>query len=146
MEAHTRRLEPEQHGEAPIEALLRLRPHVDTVRAARRFVADALGDGADRRELDVVVLLTSEVVTNAVVHGGPHPPGADLLVRVRRHGGRVRVEVEDHNAGTPRVGRPELYAEGGRGMILVDSLAHHWGVTPAPTGKVVWFEVGPPDE
>ena len=145
MQAPARHVELVRCREAPIDALLRLQPHVDNVRAARHFVADALTDGADLPDLDVVVLLTSEVVTNAVVHGGPHPPGADLLVRLQRQKGRVRLEVEDHNQDGPTVRRPGLQAEGGRGMLLVDTLADKWGVAPAPGGKAVWFEVGSPD-
>ena len=86
--------------------------------------------------LDVIVLLTSEVVTNAVLHARTE---AQLTVLVTT--AAVRVEVAD---GEPRRPVPRVAAvddTSGRGMQLVDALSSRWGVDPTADGKLVWFEV-----
>ncbi|MFD4571568.1 ATP-binding protein [Streptomyces sp. NPDC058417] len=86
-------------------------------------------------------LLSTELITNAVRH-----TESACAVAVRWTGVRVRVEVTDVSPARPlpRHGSPE--AEGGRGLRLVEALATAWGSAPKSTGKVVWFEVGPPDD
>jgi hypothetical protein len=83
-------------------------------------------------------LLSTELITNAVRYSR-----ASCEVAVRWTGVRVRVEVTDVNPARPhlRHGSPE--AEGGRGLLLVESLAAAWGSVPHPAGKVVWFELDP---
>lgn len=119
------------------EASTRLARDPASARAARRFVRDALA-GADSEDLeDTVTLLVSELVTNAVVHGGSE---VDVLVRLQP--GTVRVEVTDSSetALAPRLAADEDVS--GRGLALVESLARRWGVEPvAGGGKKVWFEV-----
>lgn len=118
------------------EASTRLARDPASARAARRFVRDALA-GADDDVEDTVTLLVSELVTNAVVHGG-----SEVEVLVRLQPGTVRVEVTDSSetALAPRVADDEDIS--GRGLSLVDSLARRWGVEPAAGGgKKVWFEV-----
>ena len=90
--------------------------------------------------LDRVVLLTSELVTNAVVHGlGP------VQLLLGDNGDRLRVEVSDGAPGllprTPR--RPADVNESGRGLLIVDRLADRWGCRSrrTPPGKIVWFEL-----
>lgn len=86
---------------------------------------------------DAVVLMTSELVTNAVLHGG-----GEVRLAVEAGDMRVRVEVGDDEQRRPQVPQPDDEAEGGRGLIIVDALASAWGVTDSPRGgKVVWFEV-----
>lgn len=86
---------------------------------------------------DAAVLMTSELVTNALRHGsGPVRLGCDAGEV------NVRVEVGDDNGQPPRVRYVSEDSEDGRGMVIVDALASSWGVTAAPGGgKVVWFEV-----
>jgi two-component sensor histidine kinase len=122
---------------------LRLPPTTDSVRLARQFIRDRLDDsGCD---VDTAVLLGSEVVTNAVLHGR-----SDVRVVVLDRGGTARIEVHDDSARSPRLHRFHVESATGRGLRLVDSLAVRWGVEPSQSadgeGKVVWFEVGPASE
>ena len=118
-----------------------LSPNPSSVRQARRFAADLVAD-ADVR--DVVLLLVSELVTNAVLHGGPHSPEATVGMAIAVDADRVRVEVDDAGANTPVVGDGALDRPTGRGLILVQSLARRWGWERSDAGKVVWVEVAVP--
>jgi anti-sigma regulatory factor (Ser/Thr protein kinase) len=86
--------------------------------------------------LDVLVLLTSEVVTNAVLHARTE---AQLTVVVSA--GAVRVEVIDGEPREPVPRRAAIDDTSGRGMQLIDALSSRWGVEPHGVGKLVWFEV-----
>ncbi len=109
---------------------------------ARRFVAGVIGDGFPG--LDDVLLLVSEVASNAVRHTASGDGGA---VRGDRLGGRgsVRVEIGDRGgASEPRLaeGRPGRdVLTGGRGLRIVDALADKWGHAGDELGRVVWFEM-----
>ncbi len=105
---------------------------------ARRFVAHTLNDWDARFDKDDVLLLTSELVTNAVIHA----PGA-IVLNVELLQNRLRVAVVDHGPGRPVVQPPEdLTRPSGRGMVIVDSMSSAWGVDPLPGGaKSVWFEL-----
>lgn len=115
-----------------------LEPSLTSVGTARRFVRDVL---TNRRVavkvIDVVELLTSEVVTNALLHAS----SAEELV-IRLGAARVRVEVSDSSPEPPVQRRINVVAAGGRGLTIVDAMAAKWGVEhPRQGGKVVWFEV-----
>ena len=103
---------------------------------ARRFVAAALERWDCERALDVVLLLVSELVTNAVVHAGSRP---DVAVILLPHA--LRVEVADNDPAGPRARVAGDEDESGRGLLLLDQLSTKWGVDASPTGKTVWFEV-----
>lgn len=106
---------------------------------ARHWVlARAREEGAVGDVLDVLALLATEAVANAVRHG---PPGGTVRVRVDRYDGLLRVGVADDGDGTPVVRLVEPTELAGRGMALIDMLAHAWGVEPHRDGKTVWFEV-----
>jgi len=111
------------------------------VGAARRFVGSALANQGHDSQVDDVVLLTSEVVTNAVLHGGPHRFDDEVVVWLESTGSTVRVEVHDHNLTRPAVGDVPGTGPSGRGMYVLDRLASAWGVTANLLGKWVWFEV-----
>jgi len=83
----------------------------------------------------MTVLLTSETVTNAVVHGR-----SEVRVTIDASPERMRVEVEDDDVRHP-VRRPDdVDSLGGRGVALLDAFASSWGVDSIGNGKVVWFE------
>ncbi|MFG1660768.1 MULTISPECIES: ATP-binding protein [Micromonospora] len=103
----------------------------------RRFVAEHLRRWAVSFPVcDTVMLLTSELIANAVRHA---PPPLCLQLDVDQH--RVRVEVSDSNPVPPLLTCPDFETVGGRGLLLIDSMAAVWGYTPRPPGKVVWYEV-----
>ncbi|WP_030690759.1 ATP-binding protein [Streptomyces globisporus] len=121
------------------------------VSRCRDFTARALADWGwippDSEEagerVEDVLLLVSEVVTNACLHAG----GPEELVL--RHGqGRLRVEVYDASPDHPRVRVPRSPAlPGGHGLMVLDRLAGDWGSRDkgaGAVGKVVWLEVDRP--
>ena len=105
---------------------------------ARRLVVDALeSTTVGFAVVETAELLTSELVTNAVIHGGSP---TELCLSVSD--GSVRVEVTDHCADHPVLRRRSVEAIGGRGLVIVDDLADQWGVVSIPDdGKTVWFEL-----
>jgi anti-sigma regulatory factor (Ser/Thr protein kinase) len=106
----------------------------------RRFVADVLSRwGLPDPLVDLAVLVTSELVANAVNHAPP--PG---YLQVRADDRRIRIEVSDSSRREPRMVRPGDAVTGGRGLLLIDRLASRWGWDPEPPGKVVWCEVNLP--
>jgi anti-sigma regulatory factor (Ser/Thr protein kinase) len=113
----------------------------ESVRVARRFTASCLAR-VDSSVRDVVVLLVSEVVTNAVRHGGPHARTAKVGLSVKVLSDRVRVEVKDDGSMLPVVGDGAIDNLSGRGLLLVEGLATRWGFDRSTTsGKTVWLEV-----
>jgi anti-sigma regulatory factor (Ser/Thr protein kinase) len=109
---------------------------VASVPAARRFCLDALGHlGADEAR-DVAELLVSEVATNAVVHAC-----SPMRVSVWCREGHPRIEVRDDDPTPPQEVHADPLACGGRGIMLVDTLATSWGVNRNERGKTVWFEL-----
>ncbi|MCT4352250.1 ATP-binding protein [Streptomyces sp. Je 1-79] len=101
--------------------------------ALRRMLRTWGGPGAS----DVAELLTSELVTNALIHTDH---GAVITATVVPDG--LRVEVRDFVAGLPEPRAP-IADDGtsGRGLVLVQALADSWGVEKHGVGKVVWFEL-----
>jgi len=89
-----------------------------------------------RGDCDAAVLLTSEIVCNALAHGGGW---CDLSVTVDR--GRLHVEATDASPALPVLRLPGPREPSGRGLLLVDRPATSWGVTPLGSGKTVWFEL-----
>lgn len=104
-------------------------------RAARHFVRTSLTE-IDASVLDLVELLTSELVTNAVIHAGSQPQLVLVLLP-----DRIRVEVHDADSTLPTQREPDAARPDGRGLVLLEQLATSWGVEAAGDGKVVWFEV-----
>ena len=109
-----------------------------SARRARQLVRGMVTPYLPAPKLDTIELLTSEVVTNAVVHAGSSP-----IVEVTAEGGTVRISVQDQNPAWPMPTRGVAEdATSGRGMALVDDMADGWGVERiADDGKRIWFEV-----
>ena len=127
-----------------LEARTQLRCHPSCAGAARSFVADTLASWGCASFIESPLdLLTSEVVTNAFLHGLV-PIGLCLSLLRGGEGLAVRVEVSDSGSRDPVVGSPRDDEERGRGMLLVQALARRWGVDPFDAGKAVWFELGEP--
>jgi anti-sigma regulatory factor (Ser/Thr protein kinase) len=104
---------------------------------ARRFLSDAVCVRHGRSVLDDALLLTSETITNAVVHGGP-----PIVLAVECTGAALEIRVRDGSSGLPRRTTPAAMSQHGRGLLLVETLSDDWGVDPAgPTGKEVWFRL-----
>ena len=92
-------------------------------------------------EAEVVI---SELVSNAVRHARPLSDG-NLRVHWKVKSGVVEVEVTDGGGdSTPRPAPRTVWAPSGRGLRIVRSLAHEWGVTEDRTGITVWASVGGP--
>jgi serine phosphatase RsbU (regulator of sigma subunit)/anti-sigma regulatory factor (Ser/Thr protein kinase) len=121
-------------------------PEPQAVAAARRFVRETLNSWQLPSCDDLVsdaVLLTSELVTNAVVHAG-----TSIQVACALHRAEVEVSVLDRHParmipeppnGSSRSDRPS-----GRGLMLPGALSSSWGVTYAPAAKLVWFRLALP--
>lgn len=106
---------------------------------------------ADLRCLDVAPdvvdeaeIVVSELLGNAIRHAAPLPDG-----RVRVHwqvkGGIVELDVTDAGSGAaPKPQQVSPYSTSGRGLRIVRSLAHEWGVLDDDRGRTVWVTLGGP--
>jgi anti-anti-sigma factor len=118
---------------------------------ARAAVRELLGQTLEQSALFSAVLMTSELVSNAVLH----PPAADASslvgVRVSVFSDRVRVEVDDPGQGFDPSMRGMEQTElpspdqGGRGLFVVDRCATRWGIRRLENDRgsrfSVWFEI-----
>jgi len=89
--------------------------------------------------IDMAVLLTSELATNAVTHGST--AGGTFTVDVHSYGCCVGIEVGDNSPNVPVVRVPERGKENGRGLLLVARVANSWGYYFAGGRKHVWFHL-----
>ena len=127
---------------ARIDAAMTLPAEPASGAAARSFVQRTLaGVHAEPERLDALVLLCSELVTNAVLHAA-----APSEVRLRLRNGRVRLEVHDPSPQLPAPRTQDTDATNGHGMVIVAALADAWGVERGDglpdVGKTVWVELG----
>ena len=137
-------------GRNDLVASAAYRPEPAAVAAARKFVRETLqswlhpgpGPAEDTGLVDDAVLLTSELVTNAVVHAG-----TDVQVTCKLAGSAVEVVVRDSHPARMVPG-PAKYDQipaertGGRGLLLPSALASAWGVSYGTDTKAVWFRMG----
>ncbi|MET9153387.1 ATP-binding protein [Streptomyces griseoflavus] len=124
---------------------LEIRPDPAEVGRARRWARSRLagsGIGADEPLAETLILLVSELVTNAVVHTGRPAvlrlslPGAEAAEETV-----VRLEVADRSDRAPVPRCVDGEATGGRGLALVDGLADRWGWSAEGVGKRIWCEL-----
>jgi anti-sigma regulatory factor (Ser/Thr protein kinase) len=127
-----------------VRSELTLEPVPSAVRTARRWIKRELAEGERSEFTDSAVLGVSELVTNAVLH--VHSP---IVVRLLDDHDRVRVEVYDDSPRPPE-GHPAFVPDGnhlpstiGRGLQIVDSISHSWGVSYEQVGKCIWFMPAP---
>ncbi len=122
-----------------LQVQLEVGPDPAEVGRARRWARSRLagcGIGADEPLTDTLILLISELVTNAVVH-----TGCPAVLRMLFGGPGVRVEVMDVSDCPPSRRRAEDSETSGRGLELVDGLADRWGWQREGAGKRIWCEI-----
>jgi anti-sigma regulatory factor (Ser/Thr protein kinase) len=94
--------------------------------------------------VDEAEIVVSELVSNAIRHARPLSDG-NLRVHWKVKAGVVEVEVTDGGSeSSPRPAPRTIWAPSGRGLRIVRSLAHEWGVTEDRNGTTVWASLGGP--
>jgi anti-sigma regulatory factor (Ser/Thr protein kinase) len=111
-----------------------LPPDHSAARTARRAITDQLRGVVAREVLEAIVLVASELVSNAVIHARTtcalDLSLTDDLVRISVTDGSVRLPVRQAPSAT-----------GGRGLVVVEAIARSWDVESTRHGKTVWAEV-----
>jgi anti-sigma regulatory factor (Ser/Thr protein kinase) len=115
---------------------IELPPEPRSAGAARHFVEGELRDCVSADLAEIAVLLTSELVTNVIVHAR-----TTLRLDLDVEDSNVRVAVADDVVRSPALRRTHDARLTGRGINLVEALSTQWGVDPTPPGKTVWFEL-----
>jgi anti-sigma regulatory factor (Ser/Thr protein kinase) len=110
--------------------------------AARRAIEQCFAAAIDADRLSSIELLTTELVSNAVRHGGAEE-GEVVVLHLAIAPDCVRVEVCDRGEGF-EPGRPTPYGEGGYGLFLVSEVSSRWGVS-RQDGNCAWFELDTAD-
>jgi len=115
------------------------------VSIARQFIARTIGDG--HPTADTAVLLTSEIVTNAVIHSKSRLTGGSVTVVVGQGSADLLVMVHDDgpDLSVPVV-RSRSGATSGNGLLLVETLADRWGYAHGEARTTVWFRLSSPAE
>lgn len=113
-----------------------LLPEPRSAGEARHFVAGRVSDVLPSEVAEVAVLLTSELVTNVIVHAR-----TPMRLSLDVDSSALRVAIADDAPRAPvrRAGGETRLT--GRGMHLVETLSNQWGIEPTPNGKTVWFEL-----
>ncbi|HET6869894.1 MAG TPA: anti-sigma factor antagonist [Solirubrobacteraceae bacterium] len=110
---------------------------------ARAELRETLADGVGEADRATLILLTSELVTNAVIHSGADA-GDMVRLRITVYPDRVRIEVTDPGSGFEVGNLPSRPRDfGGHGLVVVEGLSSRWGTTRAGAGGgfCVWFEL-----
>jgi anti-sigma regulatory factor (Ser/Thr protein kinase) len=118
--------------------------HLDSVPAsvpyARRVACELAADYLDDQQFKAFELVVTEVVSNAVRHGGE--PGEQIRLVVTPKDNYMCVQVTDAGPGlVPRPGALEADDDGGFGLFIVEHLTRRWGVTREDNKTRVWFEL-----
>ena len=116
-------------------AVLELEPVVESTPLARHWVTAHLRD-LPSEVASCASLLTSELVTNAVLHAA-----TPICVTLHVLPDRIRVDVADRSTAIPALKDYGRDAATGRGLTLFNTLASDWGVEGTDGGKIVWFEL-----
>lgn len=121
---------------APAGASLALAMQPESAARARQFVESQCRAWGCEDALDDALLITSELVTNAVIHARSNPHLLTCLV-----GDVVRIEVIDDSQETGEVREVDPFDERGRGLFIVDAISQTWGTERTRHGKRMWAEV-----
>lgn len=105
---------------------------------ARRDIALVLETWGLPQLVDVAEQVVTELVANAVEHTDAATVGASIT---RTGKESARIVVTDTSRTRPTPGTPSPDDEHGRGLLLVEALAHAWGSEPVHGGKRVWAEL-----
>ncbi|WFF00252.1 ATP-binding protein [Micromonospora sp. WMMD964] len=130
---------------APVSAYrahLRLPADARSPAAARRLVARQCHAWGMHAVADRVMVIASELVSNAVQHAR-----TDMDITVADVAGSLRISVRDRDGETPDSTTPTLprqVTEGGRGLPIIAALTTHWGFFPFGDGKTVWAAIDGP--
>ena len=119
-----------------VRASIELPAEITSGRRARLFLAERLSEWRLESLLDTAMLLTTELVTNAVIHAH-----SAVNVTIRRSIDSLRVEVADSGGGALQMRAPSMESTNGRGLQLMEALAAAWGTSAFEAGKLVWFEL-----
>lgn len=124
---------------------IRLAHTIVSVREARfTLVRDLRERGVGPAVIEEAESVVAELVANAVRHARPLPDGC-VRIRWKVKAGAVEVEVRDGGGETePRPVRTSPMAARGRGLLIVRSMAHEWGVLDETNGRTVWAALGGP--
>jgi anti-sigma regulatory factor (Ser/Thr protein kinase) len=114
---------------------LHLEPVVESTPVARHWVVAHLRD-LPAEVTGCAALLTSELVTNAVLHAA-----TPMSITLHTLPDRIRIDVADGNPALPSIKEYGTDAATGRGLTLFNTLASNWGVQAVDGGKIVWFEL-----
>jgi hypothetical protein len=119
---------------------LRLEPQIGAARRVRELVTDACARWGMPELAPSACIVATEMVNNVVAHAR-----TSLVVLLAVRGDGMCVAVRDRSGTVPRfTGGPVApTAYGGRGMLLIDSVASHWGSLVLADGKVVWAVLAP---
>jgi anti-sigma regulatory factor (Ser/Thr protein kinase) len=121
----------------PEPARITLPRNPSSVAAARRFIeARAAAWSFPRPAGEQLVLIGSELVTNAVLHAR-----TELTLTIELRGDRVRISVKDRSQAPATLRHYRADALTGRGLGVVAALSDRWGISAAADGKVVWAEL-----
>jgi anti-sigma regulatory factor (Ser/Thr protein kinase) len=116
---------------------VRLTAGPTAAREARRQVRAAIRTWDIPADPDLAVLLTSELVTNAL----RHEVTGIVMLAITWSGGQLRVDVHDTSRALPMLVDAPVDAETGRGLMLVSTLSAEWGFYRTPAGKAVYFTI-----
>ncbi|WSK91903.1 SpoIIE family protein phosphatase [Streptomyces sp. NBC_01278] len=109
----------------------------NAVQHARRFAARTLRSWGVQEELDVALLVVSELVTNAIAH-----TQGEVRLDLTLSADRLRIAVNDASPRSPvKPAAVDWSATGGRGLLIVEATTVSWGAVPLSSGKQVWAEV-----
>jgi anti-sigma regulatory factor (Ser/Thr protein kinase) len=117
-----------------------LDPEPASVPEARRLACECAAPYLEPQQSKSFELVVTEIVSNAVRHGGQ--PGEQIRLAITPKDGYMCVQVTDSGAGlVPRPGALEVDDDGGFGLFIVEQLTRRWGVTREDQRTRVWFEL-----